>query len=229
MKGMSLKTEAITTSLVFHSFPPLLMHLPRYIHHFPFLGDDLRLKTANRLATTDLYKGVAYVHNPKLFFIGMQDQWFTFNMFDAQAWWARDVIMGTIALPADKAALLADVDARVKKEDEGEDDYAAIRFQGGYVKELIDETDYPSFDVEGAQQAFFEWKKHKKNNIMTFRDNSYKSVMTGSMAPVCDGITFRMTMQRYAPLYNTIQYCTTLSCATRNHHTLILTQSLTQP
>jgi trimethylamine monooxygenase len=73
-----------------------------YKHHFPFLPDDLRLKTANRLATADLYKGVVWVHNPKLFYLGMQDQWFTFNMFDAQAWWVRDAIMGKIAVPTDK-------------------------------------------------------------------------------------------------------------------------------
>jgi trimethylamine monooxygenase len=154
-----------------------------YLHHFPFLPDELRLKTANRLATADLYKGVAFVHNPNLMFIGMQDQWFTFNMFDAQAWWARDVIMGRIAVP-DKAAMLADVADRVAREDAGETDYDAIWYQGDYVKELIAETDYPTFDVEGACQAFKEWKGHKKENIMGFRDNSYKSVITGTMAPV---------------------------------------------
>ena len=58
-----------------------------YQHHFPFMAEDLKLHTANRLATADLYKGVAFVHNPALFYIGMQDQWYTFNMFDAQAWW----------------------------------------------------------------------------------------------------------------------------------------------
>lgn len=154
-----------------------------YLHHFPFLPDDLRLKTANRLATADLYKGVAYVHNPNLMFIGMQDQWFTFNMFDAQAWWARDVIMGRIAVP-NKAAMQADVADRVAREDAGETDYDAIWYQGDYVKELIDETDYPSFDVEGACQAFKQWKGHKKENIMGFRDNCYKSVITGTMAPI---------------------------------------------
>ena len=154
-----------------------------YLHHFPFMADDLKLRTANRLATADLYKGVAYVHNPALFYIGMQDQWYTFNMFDAQAWWARDVIMGRIALP-DTAAMKADVEERVAREDANEDDYACIRYQGDYVKELIAETDYPSFDVDGANEAFFQWKKHKKQNIMTFRDNSYKSVMTGTMAPL---------------------------------------------
>ena len=30
----------------------------------------------------------------------MQDQWFTFNMFDAQAWYARDYILGKIAIPS---------------------------------------------------------------------------------------------------------------------------------
>ncbi|MBN9250630.1 MAG: NAD(P)/FAD-dependent oxidoreductase [Mesorhizobium sp.] len=154
-----------------------------YKHHFPFLPDDLRLRTANRLATADLYKGVAYVHNPNLFYIGMQDQWFTFNMFDAQAWWARDVILGRIKVPADKKALLADVSDRVAGEDAGKDSYDAIRYQGDYVKELIAETDYPSFDVDGANEAFFEWKKHKKKGIMEFRNHSYRSVITGTMAP----------------------------------------------
>ena len=155
-----------------------------YKHHFPFLPDDLRLKTRNKLATADLYKGVAWVHNPKLFYLGMQDQWFTFNMFDAQAWWVRDVILGRIAVPADKAELLADVAARVAGEDAGADSHDAIHYQGDYVKELIGETDYPSFDVDGACQAFYDWKQHKVDDIMTFRDHAYRSVITGTMAPL---------------------------------------------
>jgi trimethylamine monooxygenase len=154
-----------------------------YKHHFPFLPDDLRLRTANRLATADLYKGVAYVHNPAMFYLGMQDQWFTFNMFDAQAWWTRDVILDRIKLPDSKQAMLADVQDRVTREDAGQDSHDAIEYQGEYVKELIAETDYPSFDVDGANEAFFEWKEHKKKGIMEFRNHSYKSVITGTMAP----------------------------------------------
>ena len=153
-----------------------------YKHHFPFLGDDLRLKTANRLATNDLYKGVVYVPNPRLFYLGMQDQWYTFNMFDAQAWWARDVMMGRIALP-DKATMHADWKKRQADEDALADDYACIAYQGAYTAELIDETDYPSFDIEAANQAFYDWKKHKKQNIMGFRDQSYISAMTGTASP----------------------------------------------
>ncbi|WP_025313429.1 NAD(P)-binding domain-containing protein [Roseicyclus elongatus] len=155
-----------------------------YRHYFPFLPDDLRLKTANRLATADLYKGVAYVHNPKLFYLGMQDQWFTFNMFDAQAWYVRDIILGRIAVPADKQVLMADVAEREAREEASDDVKYAITYQADYIKELIADTDYPSFDVDGATEAFLQWKKHKAQDIMAFRNNCYKSVITGTMAPI---------------------------------------------
>jgi trimethylamine monooxygenase len=69
------------------------------MHHFPFLPDKLRLITENRMWTKNLYQGVCFEHNPAMFYIGMQDQFYTFNMFDAQAWWARDVILGKISVP----------------------------------------------------------------------------------------------------------------------------------
>ena len=153
-----------------------------YKHHFPFLPDDLRLKTANILAADDLYKGVVWNKNPEMFYLGMQDQWFTFNMFDAQAWWVRDAIMGGIEIP-DMAVREADVAARKAAEGELADDYACIDYQGDYTLELIEETDYPSFDMKAACQAFYEWKKHKKADIMTFRNNGYTSPMTGTKAP----------------------------------------------
>ncbi|QFT96686.1 4-hydroxyacetophenone monooxygenase [Roseovarius sp. THAF8] len=153
-----------------------------YKHHFPFLPDDLRLKTANRLAADDLYKGVVWIENPRMFYLGMQDQWFTFNMFDAQAWWVRDCILGRIALP-DTATMEADWKKRQADEDALEDDYACIRYQGDYTEELMAETDYPGFDVEMACQQFYAWKKHKKKDIMAFRDHGYVSPMTGKQAP----------------------------------------------
>ncbi|MEM9332355.1 MAG: NAD(P)/FAD-dependent oxidoreductase [Pseudomonadota bacterium] len=153
-----------------------------YLHHFPFMADNLRLRTANRLAAADLYKGVAYVHDPDLFYLGMQDQWYTFNMFDAQAWWVRDAVMGKITIPG-KEEMLADVKAREDAEDALEDDYACIRYQGAYTLELIEETDYPTFDVDASNEAFFQWKKHKKKGIMEFRNHGYVSPMTGTTAP----------------------------------------------
>lgn len=153
-----------------------------YKHHFPFLPDDLRLKTANILATDELYKGVVWNHNPALFYLGMQDQWYTFNMFDAQAWYARDIIMDRIAVP-DMAAREADVVERKAAENALADDYACIDYQGAYTEELIRDTDYPSFDIQASNKAFHEWKTHKKKDIMTFRNYSYTSPMTGTKAP----------------------------------------------
>ena len=69
-------------------------------------------------------------------------------------------------------------------EDALEDDYAAIRYQGDYVRELIADTDYPSFDVDVRMTLSSSGRSTRSRNIMTFRDNAYKSVMTGTMAPV---------------------------------------------
>jgi trimethylamine monooxygenase len=154
-----------------------------YKHHFPFLPDDLRLKTTNRLACDDLYKGIVWNGNPKLFYLGMQDQWYTFNMFDAQAWYVRDVILERIQIP-DQKTMNQDPITRQENEEALEDDYACIRYQGAYVQELINETDYENFDINAANEAFFQWKKAKKKNIMTFRNQGgFISPMDKSSSP----------------------------------------------
>jgi trimethylamine monooxygenase len=153
-----------------------------YLHHFPFLHDDLRLKTSNRLWPLDLYKGIFWEANPKLMYLGMQDQFYTFNMFDAQAWYARDYILGRIALPA-KEEMTAHSMTWRKREETLETDEEMIWFQGDYVLELIAETDYPSFDVEGVNNTFMEWEHHKHEEIMGYRNNAYRSLMTGNMQP----------------------------------------------
>jgi trimethylamine monooxygenase len=113
----------------------------------------------------------------------MQDQFYTFNMFDAQAWFSRDVILGRIALPglAEMQANSATWRAREEKLENAEH---AIWFQGDYVKDLIALTDYPSFDVETVNKTFMEWEHHKMEDIMGFRNNAYRSIMTGKMSPV---------------------------------------------
>ena len=153
-----------------------------YLHHFPFLPDELRLQTGNRMWPLDLYKGVFWEANPKLMYLGMQDQFYTFNMFDAQAWYARDYVLGRISLPS-KEEMSKHSMAWREREETLEDDEQMIWFQGDYVQELIDETDYPSFDVEEVNQTFMEWEHHKHDDIMGFRNNAYRSLMTGNMQP----------------------------------------------
>lgn len=150
-----------------------------YLHKYPFLPESLALDSPNNVYPEGLYKGVVWQRNPKLFYVGAQDQWFTFNMFDAQAWFVRDLIMGRTDLP--DAAAREESMAEWKKKFEAIGDASdEIAFQGEYVKDLIDRTDYPSFDVDGVVKIFQEWKHDKAGDIMGYRDYTYTSVMTGT-------------------------------------------------
>ncbi len=154
-----------------------------YLHHFPFMDDELRLVTANRLATSMLYRGVVFQPENRILYLGMQDQWYTFNMFDAQAWYARDVILGRIELPgADEQARW--IEERQAEEDALADDYACIDFQGAYTQDLVDQTDYPDFNTPLVNQMFYDWKKHKKQSIIGYRDHGHTSPLTGTVAPI---------------------------------------------
>ncbi len=153
-----------------------------YLHHFPFLEDGLRLKTRNRLNPPDIYKGVFWLDNPKLMYIGMQDQFYTFNMFDAQAWYARDVILGRIKLPS-RDAMATDVDTWVAREEKLANPIEAIDFQTDYMRHLLAATDYPPLDVDHVAKLFKEWEHHKGEDILTYRDKAFPSVITGTMSP----------------------------------------------
>ena len=152
-----------------------------YQHHFPFLPDELALKTNNRLWPAGLYQGVVWEQNPQLIYLGMQDLWYSFNLFDAQAWFARDCMLGRIELPP-KADMQAD-SKRWREEEENLQTTAAMyEFQGRYIGRLIAQTDYPRFDIEAVNRIFLQWKRDKKHDIMGYRDKSYTSVITGTKA-----------------------------------------------
>ncbi len=152
-----------------------------YQHKFPFLPDNLRLKTKNCLYPDNLFKGVVFNPNPRLIFLGMQDQYYTFNMFDTQAWFARDYMLGRIQLPS-----FTDRTADIKVWMDGEaaltSAFDHVDFQTNYIKDLISFTDYPPFDLDKVSDMFKEWLKTKETDILNYRDKVYKSVMTGTLA-----------------------------------------------
>src|SRR5690606_21984385 len=127
-----------------------------YLFHFPFLPDELRLETHNCLYPDNLYKGVVFQSNPKLMYVGMQDQWFTVNMFDAQAWFVRDVIMGKISLP-DAVTRRQDIDAWLARHEQLDTDAKSIDFPANYIDDLTRVTDYPSFPVHQHADLFKQW------------------------------------------------------------------------
>ena len=154
-----------------------------YLHNFPFISEDLKLKTTNRLYPPKLYKGVVWQNNHKLMYLGMQDQFHTFNMFDCQAWFARDVIMGKIKIPED-SDIDKDINKWVSMEEKLENPEQMIDFQTEYTKELHSLSDYPKIDFELIRKHFKEWEHHKVENIMTYRNKSFSSPVTGSLGPL---------------------------------------------
>lgn len=153
-----------------------------YLFHFPFLPDELRLQTHNCLYPKNLYKGIFWQPNPQMIYLGMQDQYFTFNMFDAQAWYARDVILGKLKLP-EHAQRQADEKKWLAKYEQVNSADEEIDFQALYIRDLTNVTDYPEFAVEKQGEIFKQWQRDKKVDIMGFRERSYRSTLTGTMAP----------------------------------------------
>lgn len=147
-----------------------------YQHKFPFLPDSLRLKTKNCLYPDKLYKGIIFNEATNLLYLGMQDQYYTFNMFDAQAWFARDYMLGRIAIP-DKLEREKDIKEWMDNESKTTSGDDHIDFQTAYIKDLMNNTDYPDFNLDKVADLFKSWLKDKENNILTYRDKVYPSVM----------------------------------------------------
>ncbi|KAJ1639843.1 putative flavin-containing monooxygenase [Pavlovales sp. CCMP2436] len=152
-----------------------------YRHHFPFLQDELRLVTENRLWPQGLYKGTAWEKDPRVFYLGMQDQYFTFTFFEAQAWWARDVILGVIKLPAAEA-MAADSERERAREEACVTHGECIRFQGAHLQTLLSATDCPAVDVDAVCAIFEQWERDKRADFFGYRDRAHRSVVTGTMA-----------------------------------------------
>ena len=55
-----------------------------YIYHFPFMEDNLRLRSTISYYPEGLYKGLVWLNggDNKLLYSGVQDQYYTFTMFD---------------------------------------------------------------------------------------------------------------------------------------------------
>lgn len=152
-----------------------------YLHHYPFLPQQLAIDSPNCVYPDALYRGVVREGNDRLFYLGAQDQWYTFNMFDAQAWVARDLILGRLEMPSAEDRQ-RDIDEWRARFDAIADTDDEIRFQADYVRDLISLTDYPMFDLDEVVEILQSWQRDKREDIMGYRDRAYRSVMTGTIA-----------------------------------------------
>lgn len=58
-----------------------------------------------------------------------------------------------------------------------------IDFQAAYIRDLVGPTDYPTFDIEGMDELFKEWKRDKEADILGYHNKSYRSTLTDTIAP----------------------------------------------
>jgi trimethylamine monooxygenase len=153
-----------------------------YQHAFRFLPDELRLRTANVLYPAGLYKGIFWLANPGLMYLGMQDQYYTFTMFDTQAWYARDYVLGRITLPPQQQ-MAADIAAWRGRLAQCAGPADEIDFQAAYLADLHKQVDYPRYDLDLTRAHFKTWEHDKMTSITGYRDRSFTSPCTGTTAP----------------------------------------------
>ena len=167
-----------------------------YLHKFDFLGDDLKLNSRNVFVPPGLYKQTVSMRNNRLFFIGMQDLFYTYTLFQAQgsyhlkwcrvddpyslAYLCRDIILNKFVLP-DKAA-----QEQAWKEDDAQaelckDAFDQISFQTKYVNgltELTGEGSYLTLTSTSQTQLWKILNSFLFDCLVTIANNQYKRKLT---------------------------------------------------
>ena len=157
-----------------------------YKVHLPFMEQSLRLECGTVLNVPDLYRGVLWSpeHGERtggrLFYVGMQDQVLTFTMFQLQAKWIARVISGEIVPPSIEEQQV-DIRKWLDRNSTLVDAASMINCQTEYVELLAEETGYHG-NLD-AREAWFGWVE-SKTDVASYRDKSYKSIVTGKMSPV---------------------------------------------
>ena len=152
-----------------------------YKKHFPFLPDNLRLTGGLTVYPDNLYKGTVWVKggNDKLLYLGTQDQYYTFTMFDVQALWALRYIMGAVKAPSHDE-MLKHLKKWTDREATLKGCHDDIDFQTDFILDLCKDVGYDERTCEG-RALFHDWEDKKQEDISTYRDIPYKSVITGTM------------------------------------------------
>jgi len=154
-----------------------------FVHYYPYLDSSLKLNEPNSLYPPGLYKGVIWQKNPKVFYIGAQDQIFSFPMFDAQSAYIRDIVLGTTSVP-DEQSRQTDIQSWLSKLGKIGSLNDAIDFQAAHLKDLLENSSYipiKTYNVEAQANLFKEWLVDKMMEIATMRDLRYKSSITGTL------------------------------------------------
>jgi len=167
----------------------VIMFCTGYLHYYPWIEDKLRLRSVNSLYPPNLYKGIIFTPeghnggNNKMLYIGVQDQYYTYTMFDVEALWALKYVLGQIDIP-DKKTMVANLKGwadRLKTLKGCQDE---IVFQTDFVLELAKDCNYMNGVDIDVTQIFFDWEHDKDTDVLSYRDKSFTSKFTGTKSPI---------------------------------------------
>ena len=165
-----------------------------YRHNHSYMAEKLRLYCSGNLyVPSDLYKGIFWLPEPRLAYLGMQNQLYTLNMFDIQAALVRDVFLGYVQLP--------DGDSEEKRREDISkwqareqtllmDDHEGFSdLQTDYIGDIVaccDQKTVPKFDLEQSNAGMYKFFRDKRENILTYRDQPFPSIFPPhQQAPLC--------------------------------------------
>ena len=119
--------------------------------------------------------------DPHVLYLGMSYPYHTFLLFEAQAWYAREIVLGRRTLPSADARAddLAEWQAAERKARTGDDE---LELQTRYVADLLDASDYPPVDLKALAAIFQQVEVDKERDIVRYRDATMTSVFTGTEA-----------------------------------------------
>ena len=159
-----------------------------YQHYFPFMSAELCLPNGNDLFLNNLYRNLQWYGMTEgkkdaagnLFYMGMQNQVYTFTMFLMQSRWVVNVIKGLHTVP-DRSTCVEDIEKMLAVNATITDAHKLIDAQTTYMLQLAKELNYTE-NVDCAD-LFKVWLGHKTENIVTYRDHSHKSKFTDDVSP----------------------------------------------
>lgn len=114
----------------------VVMFCTGYQHNFPFMTEEIRLEAKNLLFLDGLYKGVILNKDPRVMYIGMQDQCYTFTMFDIQGCYIRDYILGKFEI-GDESERNADIKIFADSFLTLKNNHDGVNYQRDYLNDLL--------------------------------------------------------------------------------------------
>ena len=159
-----------------------------YKYNFPFMPESMRLKSDNLFYPPNLYRGLQWMPGSgegkrdcggRLFYMGMQNQAYTFTMFMVQSKWVAGCVAGKIPMPR-REDREREVGEWFAHNADLVDAHTVMTSQTKYLQTLAADVGYRgNFD---GYHFFMDLMEHKAESMVTYRDKCHTSLHSGLTA-----------------------------------------------